>query len=119
METQTPTPKPKLEGAAPRKELLGPALAETAAKISGAIFWQTGATFADLCSKRRKYENARLVFCHLLRLEGADTTGLSKILNRRPTEIKELFVGYKERQMDPLFKAFSSKIWRFYHGFND
>lgn len=110
METQTPTPKPKLEGAA---------LLEIAAPLAAAIFWQTGASFSDLCSKRRKYENARLVFCHLLRLEGADTTGLSKILNRRPTEIKELFVGYKERQMDPLFKAFSSKIWRFYHGFND
>lgn len=113
METNTPTTH---AGKAP---LTGRPLFELAQAVAGAIFWQTGVTFADLCNRDRRHDNARAVFCGMLKWKGAKAEDIAPILQQRVTKVKALFAYYREQSENPLFDEYSRKIRRFFYGFND
>lgn len=109
METQTPTPKPKLEGAA---------LLEIAAPLAAAIFWQTGASFSDLCGTNRRHDNARVFFCSYLFRRRATAEDIARILNKRPAVIKD-FISQGRNDNSPLAVEFRRRIMDFYNGAHD
>ena len=106
METQTPTPKPKLKG---------PALLEAAAALAAAIFWQTGASFSDLCGTNRRHDTARIFFCCCLFKRRATAEDIGRILNKRATIVTE-FISQGLADNSPLAVEYRRRILVFYNG---
>lgn len=109
METQTPTPKPKLEGAA---------LLEIAAPLAAAIFWQTGASFSDLCGTNRRHDTARIFFCSYLFRRRASAEDIGRILNKRTSIVKE-WIRQGRDDNSPLAVEYRRRIMDFYNGAHD
>ncbi len=115
METHT-TNKPRIL----REPLKGAELYTLATAVAGAILWQTGVTFSELCTRRRRYENARTVFCGILQWNRADAADISRILNWPLSDVKTLIRQYRKQSLEnPLFAEYSNQIRRFYYGLNN